>query len=361
MKHCSLLLSFLVIILLTVNVRAQTPELVAQKASEDELAVIQRGAALHDNGKYDEALEQFSKVLVKNSACVQAMYEMANTYYAKGDRKKAFEMSETGLKYQSSYSALFYVMEGSIQDDEGNPQKAIESYRKATAVSPNFQSAYFNLGITLRRMGRNAEALENFKKSVMLKYSHPSSNYHMAKIYTLRNQKIPAFMAYMCFLLYANDDDTRISDAIEEVKKLVTGDKKTTTGDNIITLSVDTTEGDFVAAELLMGFSSFGIDSKLDSITGTKLSPFDAELRLFESVFKGIAACASPEKKDRTGFAMQFYGKYFQELSSSGNLSAFCHIIGRHINKSESDKWLDSHQSEVKAFSDWETEYHSKK
>lgn len=349
---------FLVFLLFVSNLYAQDGQLEPQKASEDELAVIQRGADLHDKGKYDEAIEQFSKVLVKNSACVQAMYEMANTYYTKGDRKKAFEYSEMGLKYKSQYSALFYVLEGGIEDDNNNPPKAIEDYKNAISVAPKFQSAYFNLAITLRRLNRNEEALNNFKQSLFLKPWHVSSNYHIAKIFMMKNQKYPAFMADMFFLRFANDDDKRIPDVLKEARQLTEGSRKNSSGATTITLNTDTTEGDFMPAELLTGLIS--PSQIVDSFMSKKPTPLEKELHIYEDAIKAISICVSDASANSSKFSMKFYGTFFHEMEKSGNAPAFCRIIGSRIDQKESDEWLKANPDAVKKYYEWEKQYFAK-
>jgi tetratricopeptide (TPR) repeat protein len=352
---------FLLFVLPFSQLNAQVPQLEGQPASEDELAVIQRGADLNDQGKYDQAIEQFNKVLVKNSACVQAMYEVANTYYASGDRKKAFEAAENGLKYHSKYSALFYVLEGGIEDDDGNPQKAIDLYKKAISVAPKFQSAYFNLGITLARLNRTEEALDNFKQSLLLRPGHPSSNLRIGNIFEMKNQKIPEFMAYMSFLYFANDDDKRIPDVLSKINKLSDGGPKNSSGGMNISLSTDSTEGDFMSAELMMGLSvASDLDRALDSLSDKKLSALEKEINKYEMIFKGISVCADGAGDHPHGFAMQFYGKYFNAMEKSGNIETFCHVIGRHIDQKETVEWFGNHKDQVKKYGDWEKDYFSK-
>ncbi|MEP7234683.1 MAG: tetratricopeptide repeat protein [Ignavibacteriota bacterium] len=359
MRKFSLLLSLLLLLCSLSKVSAQGGQLEAKPASEDEAAVIGRGADLFDKGKYDEAIEQFNKVLVKNPDCAQAIYEMANTYYAGGDSKKAMEYVQMGLKYRSPNLPLFYTLAGGIEDDNKNPEAAIEDYKKAIALAPKFHYAYFNLGITQRRMGKTAEALDNFKQAVKLNPGHPSTNFQIADIYRMKNQKIPAFMAYMSYLYFANDDDKRIPTALEEIRKLTNAETNSSGGTNI-SLSMDSSEGDFFASELMMGLNAAsGIDKAVDSITNTKLSDYEKELRNYEAVIRIISLDA--EKDHSQGFAMQFYGAYFSSMQKSGNTKTFCHVIGRHINEKETIEWFESHANDQKTFGDWEKTYFSKK
>ncbi len=366
MKELRLFLTLLLVCCTISRVSAQDGRLEPKPASEDELAVIKRGADLNDEGKYGDAIEEFNKVLVKNPDCVQVMYEMANTYYAKGDSKKSMEFADKGLKYKSQYLPLFYVLEGSIEDDNKNPDGAIADYKKAIAVSPKFQSAYFNLGITLRRMGKTEEALDNLKQSVKLKPEHSSSNLQIADIYRMRNQKIPAFMAYMSYLYFADDEDKRIPRVIEELRKLAGGGEKNASGGMNISLSMDSTEGNFFGSELMMGLDAASdLDKAIDSANKTQTTPFEKEIHRYNMIIRSIYVDASkyvdPSKEHHEGFAMQFYAPFLRSMQESGNTDTYCHIIGIRIDKEEAKEWFDKHTDDFKKYWAWEKEYYSKK
>lgn len=51
---------------------------------------------------------------------------------------------------------------GSLQQSTGNPQAAVEAYKECLALRPSFPQALINLGLTLEKMGKRDEALQQW-------------------------------------------------------------------------------------------------------------------------------------------------------------------------------------------------------
>ena len=51
---------------------------------------------------------------------------------------------------------------GSLQQSTGNPQGAVEAYKECLALQPSFPQALINLGLTLEKMGKRDEALQQW-------------------------------------------------------------------------------------------------------------------------------------------------------------------------------------------------------
>lgn len=62
----------------------------------------------------------------------------------------------------------------------GDFQKALEEYEEVVRIDPNFPEHHFNLGIVLRRLGRNSEALASFASSLEISPPYPEAYYNMA-------------------------------------------------------------------------------------------------------------------------------------------------------------------------------------
>jgi tetratricopeptide (TPR) repeat protein len=333
----------------------------SKSASKEEMTILERGMELHDKGKYDEAIAEYQAVLAKNPSCESAIYETANSYYAKGDTAKSREFAMKGIQFDSPDFGRFCIMLGSIEDDASHYENAIEYYKKAIEADPNYHYAYFNLGISLARKGKVEEALENFKHSAQLEPNHFSSHLRIGKIYESKQMRIPAIMAYTRCLL-SGYDERRSPDVFKYVKKLVNNSVERTAGGGthiiISAGALDSTEGNFSAADLgssIMG--TIDIDKAIDS-TRPSASSFERQINMLDKIFQGISLCYRPESK---GFAMHYYGKYFSDLYKAGYSKVLCYFLAKYEDTDASLKWLDDHQKEVEAFGVWHANYYKKK
>jgi len=69
----------------------------------------------------------------------------------------------------SPLSAKAHNNMGDIYSIEGSIKKAATAFKTATVLRPDYADAYFNLGLTYQKMGRNEEAVLNINKAVSLK------------------------------------------------------------------------------------------------------------------------------------------------------------------------------------------------
>ncbi len=106
---------------------------------DDEQALFFVARELQEQGKFNQALEEYEKV---------------NILYA--DNKMAY--------YNEGY---IYLVE---KQEYGN---AVEAFEQAIAIDPSFVPAVYNLGRTYEAMGRYDEAREQYKLALKLKTNYP--------------------------------------------------------------------------------------------------------------------------------------------------------------------------------------------
>ena len=61
----------------------------------------------------------------------------------------------------------------------GKLEEAIEAYKKAIALKPDYAKAYYNMGVTLKDQGKLDEAIEANKKATTLKPDYAEAYYNM--------------------------------------------------------------------------------------------------------------------------------------------------------------------------------------
>lgn len=107
-------------------------------------ALNNRGVALYQNGRYTEAIIDYSNILVQiDTAYTDALRNRANAYLADGRYDMALEDL---TKLQKTYpdSAYVYFTQGIALHESGSYAKAIEAFEQSMEKDPNDAEALVN-------------------------------------------------------------------------------------------------------------------------------------------------------------------------------------------------------------------------
>src|SRR5262249_2347593 len=145
--------------------------------------MITDGIALHDSQKYDQAIAKYQEVIEQSPDLVSAIYEMAFTSFAKKDYERTLDLTRQGMRYKSDLLPQFYLLFGNCLDEIGRRQDAIDVYRAAIKRTPTVALLHYNLGVSLIRSGKKADAKASLQQSARLDPNHGRTHYLLANIY----------------------------------------------------------------------------------------------------------------------------------------------------------------------------------
>lgn len=113
----------------------------------------------------DEAESAFGLAIDCDSSLAAAYAGLATLRMEKGDSSSAETLLEQALNYEDDAST--HCLLGSVRLDLGKTEEARQSFHRALALDPQFDEAYYNLGVTYRDSdAREAEHL--FRKALEL-------------------------------------------------------------------------------------------------------------------------------------------------------------------------------------------------
>jgi len=125
------------------------------------------GAAMADEGRFQEALEQYEIALRIWPAFATAHYNKANALLQIGDPERAVEHFQQGLALLPD-DAMAHVNLGAALQHLGDWVGAEHHLREALRQRPRMALAHNNLGIVMAADGRSGGALEHFHQAVDL-------------------------------------------------------------------------------------------------------------------------------------------------------------------------------------------------
>lgn len=122
------------------------------------------GLALMNAARYDEALRAFEQGVALQPDNNMLYQQIGSIYQTKGDLPNAITAYQKSAAIRPSYGV--YSNLGMMQHLSGHYPEAIDAYRKAIELRPNLASLYRNVGDAYMRMGKTAEARQEYLKAV---------------------------------------------------------------------------------------------------------------------------------------------------------------------------------------------------
>lgn len=147
------------------------------------------GVINHSSGQFNDAVKFFEKALKINPKYTEALLNLAVLYNDLGKYKKArglyAKVQAKSREHKGSKMDPFiraklanrHAEVGDIYEGIGFYKEAIEEYRKALKLAPNFHDIRCKLAICLREMRKYAEAVREFKKVIKA-----NPRYHYAQV-----------------------------------------------------------------------------------------------------------------------------------------------------------------------------------
>ena len=307
---------------------------------------ISEGIKLHDLKKYDQAIASYKEALKIEPTNPSANYEIAFSLMSKGETKNAIPYLEKVTKTKNNVSVSAFDMLGSIYDDMGKKDKAIEYFNKGIEADPTYQRIYFNAAVTSVRMGKDKEALAYLLTALKLDPNHASShNLYAELMMKSSTTKIDAILAYCNFLILEPTSERSVS-AYKNLKALMgSGVSDSPKGNTISIGSGGDTEQN--AANLSVSIS--GLSAMIPGLSEN--GKLEQQLK---SIFSTVGEISS--RKADKGFFWTFYADYFGKIGKSEYMPLVAHIIGFTGNEKENEKWIKDNEVQFIKFGKWEEE-----
>jgi type IV pilus assembly protein PilF len=142
------------------------------------------GMALSAKGKYTDALEHYRKALALDPKYTEVHNAMGATYLEMGKWDDAIQEFQIVLQ-DILYLTPFFVHNniGWAYYKKGDPNSAIDNYRKAIGMKPDFGLVHYNLGIAYRDRKQPDLALASFRQATVLVPGLLDGHFQLGKLY----------------------------------------------------------------------------------------------------------------------------------------------------------------------------------
>ncbi len=136
-------------------------------------ALLQLGN-IHSYRKDPVALQYYENAFRLDTTDVFPLYAKAMYYQDQGDFEKAKELYRQSILYNSDYVNSFFNT-GWILMQQDSLEKAWRQFDIVTKLEPTDAEAYYNRGLVSELMGKNQEALADYKQALVFAADYPEA------------------------------------------------------------------------------------------------------------------------------------------------------------------------------------------
>ena len=350
-KNIMMLRIFPILLLLLLRVAGQ-----AQQTGLPVDSLISKGIRLHDEGQFDAALALFEQAVKQEPQNGLANFEAGNTCFALGDYKKALKYADKALKIDREALPEAYVLKGNSLDMLGKADKAVDAYRKGLKLDPGNYQLHFNLGVTLLRQEKFAEAEPEFIAALKTNPQYTSAHYMLGYCNAMLLKKTKTLLSFYYFLLAENQG--KRADIATQFIKGTMQEGMGKTGERTFNLSVDPAALGDEFGNIDMSLSIIPIAREMskqamkDSL-GVDIPDlsFSQQLTNYnESLFRLLGEVT---ERPADSFWWDTYADFFVDLHRAGHTEALTNFLLMNSEDKTAMTWLRSNGEKVQAFSDW--------
>lgn len=307
--------------------------------------VINKGVALHDEEKYDEALALYNQVPGNDTNYTLALVEKAFTYYAKKDYTNTIKLCEQALSYGTEYDNNLYITLASAYDDAEKSEKAIEVYDRALQVFPKNHLLLFNKAVTFEKLERFTEALDLYKQVLKITPYHATTHYRLGHIAELEGDLTRAMLCYNTFLIVEPSSERAFS-VLQSLDNMVNRkyDDSKAKGIKLSENREDFSEIETLIRKQLALNKNYKLESKADF----PITRQNQALLSYLATYKGSK-----------GFWETFYVPFYAQIYKQGYFEGFSYSILASSDNEKIKSLLSKNKRDVEKFTAWEVDAYS--
>jgi tetratricopeptide (TPR) repeat protein len=183
--------------------------------------------------EYQNLIALYTATLQKNPGCWMAHYNLGIVLSEQGKSDAAIDHYRRAVELRPDYAEAHYNL-GRLLVEKGHLEDAIAHYEKAAAINPRDAEAQNNLGVTLFGIGRADEAIAHYQKAIQMQPDYAEASCNLANALIAKGDLDGAIARYTVCLAAVTDQEEarynlasallrrgRIDDAIIQYQKVL--------------------------------------------------------------------------------------------------------------------------------------------
>jgi protein O-mannosyl-transferase len=153
------------------------------------------GSAFLQQGRLDEAIAQYRKALAIKPDSAETHYNLGNALFQQGRTDEATAQYQEALAIKPDSAMAHYNFANALLQ-QGRLDEAMAHYQKALAIKPDYAEAYNNLGNVFVQQGRMDEAIAHFQKALALKPNYADAHNNLGSAFFQQGRMDEAIAHY---------------------------------------------------------------------------------------------------------------------------------------------------------------------
>jgi len=156
--------------------------------------------------QYHDLSVLYTKTLQKNPGCWMAHYNLGIVLREQGDADQAIEHYRQAVALRPDYAEAHYNL-GRLLVEKGQLNDAIGHYERAAAINPADAAAQNNLGVTLFGIGRADDAIVHYQKALEIRPDYAEASCNLANVLIAKGDFDGAIARYRACLAVIPDQE----------------------------------------------------------------------------------------------------------------------------------------------------------
>ncbi len=306
--------------------------------------LVEEGVKLHDEGKYEEAIEKYSEALKIDKKSSLVNYEMGYSYYALKEYDKAIKYLNKVIKKNTTHVKDAYIVKGSALDYDKKAKEAIKVYEEAIEKFPDEYLLYFNLALTQYQNGYKEYVEDNLIQAIALNPSHPTSNFLLGLVKADEGRRVESLLALYFFLLL-EPNSSRSEGALTQIDRLMNQGVSQKNDQNIeIQIDAGSLNDDFSSTNLIM--------SLMAARNSSDENKDKSEEQLFYENTETILSTLVEKREGKEEIWWTLYVDFYASVIEAGHLEALCYYITQ-AKGAPVQQWIEENEDKMNAFVEW--------
>ncbi len=145
-----------------------------------------------NNAESTEVKKSYQELLKLEKDDIDAINNLAETYYNKGNFTAAIALCHKALKKQANFAPVYKTLGNALQA-QNKIDAAIRAYSLAIKINPNFIEALVNLASMFYKKGQIDAAMINYRKAIQMKPDLAVAYWNLGKVLEQEGRFYEAF------------------------------------------------------------------------------------------------------------------------------------------------------------------------